>query len=269
VSDAPVDLHVEAHGSGPVVVLAHGFGGSARNWRPQVRALQDRYRVVVYDARGHARSEAPEDPAAYEPEACVADLARVVDEHAGGEPAVVGGLSMGAGVALRFALAHRERVRGLVLAAPPPGRSRGTAGSGDALSSWASDFADAIEREGLDAAGARYAWGERSGLDEKGAEWVRQGFLEHPPHALAALLRRLVATWPSPDELAPELRRLDAPVLLLVGERDAPSLRTARALADHLPRARLVVAPDAGHVVNLAARALTNEALAEFLGGLA
>jgi pimeloyl-ACP methyl ester carboxylesterase len=59
-------LHVEVHGphAATGVVLAHGFGGSARNWRPQLRALRGRYRVVVYDARGHARSEAPAQPAA-------------------------------------------------------------------------------------------------------------------------------------------------------------------------------------------------------------
>jgi pimeloyl-ACP methyl ester carboxylesterase len=52
-------LHVEAAGQGPGIVLAHGFGGSARNWRPQLRALRAQKRVAVYDARGHARSEAP------------------------------------------------------------------------------------------------------------------------------------------------------------------------------------------------------------------
>src|SRR6266700_3093788 len=88
-------LHVEVEGSGPVVVLAHGFGGSAR-------------------------SEAPAEASAYTPEAFVADLGRVLDQ-VGARAAVVGGLSMGAGTALRFALAHPERVEGLVLAAFPPG----------------------------------------------------------------------------------------------------------------------------------------------------
>ena len=40
-------LYVESVGEGPLVLLAHGFTGSARNWRPQVRALRDRYRVVL------------------------------------------------------------------------------------------------------------------------------------------------------------------------------------------------------------------------------
>src|SRR5438067_1734092 len=184
-------LHVEVEGSGPVVVLAHGFGGSARNFLPQARGLRDRYRIVRFDARGHARSEAPAEASAYTPEAFVADLGRVLDQ-VGARAAVVGGLSMGAGTALRFGLAHPERVEGLVLAAFPPG-----AGAPGTFAAVAADFADAIEREGLEAAGARFVWGASSGLDPAAARLVRRGFLEHPPHGLAHTLRGVLAAEPS------------------------------------------------------------------------
>ncbi len=52
-------LHVEEHGSGPPLVLAHGFAGSARNFHPQIRALADGFRVVVTGGLymyGHADS---------------------------------------------------------------------------------------------------------------------------------------------------------------------------------------------------------------------
>src|SRR5262245_2062286 len=100
--DAP-RLHIDVDGAGPVVLLAHGFGGSARNFGPQMRALKDRYKVVRYDARGHGRSDAPTDPSAYTPATFVGDMRRVLDE-VGADSAVVGGLSMGAGIALRFAI---------------------------------------------------------------------------------------------------------------------------------------------------------------------
>jgi 3-oxoadipate enol-lactonase len=259
-----VELHVETHGEGPVVVLAHGFGGSARNWGPQVRALRATHRVVVYDARGHARSEAPVSPRAYSIASFVADLAGVAEGAAGAAPAVVGGLSMGAGVALQYALDAPERVRGLVLMAPPPAADPKRRGQG-----WASDFARAIERDGLDAAGERYAWGEGSGLDPAGAKLVRQGFLEHPAHALAHVLRGVLDAWPTWDELEPALRRLRVPTLLVVGGRDARSLRMAQDLDAALPDARLEVVADAGHVVNLAARERVNALLEEFLSSLA
>ncbi len=255
-----VALHIEAQGCEETVVLSHGFGGSARNFRPQARALRDRYRVVLFDARGHARSEAPEVPEAYEPECFVDDVHDVL-ERLRVDRAVVGGLSMGAAVALRFALTHPQRVRGLVLAAPPPGRSRDDSG-------WATGLADAIERAGLDAAGAEYVWGPRSGLDPGAAALVRQGFLEHPPHALVHTLRRLLAPQPSVSQLAERLTALSTPTLIVVGSRDALSLPAARELEAALPQGRLVVIQGAGHVVNLAAPVLFNDALRNFLDGL-
>jgi pimeloyl-ACP methyl ester carboxylesterase len=258
--DGEVGLHLEVEGEGAVpLVLMHGFGGSARNWRPQLRALRAAHRVATFDVRGHARSDAPRDPAAYRPDRFVADVARVLD-HLGAARAVVGGLSMGAGIAARFAIAQPERVRGLVLVSIPPGAEEGTRQRG-----WALAFADALERDGLDAAGARFAWGPESGLDPKAAKLVKLGFAEHAPHALAHTLRELLAVQPGADALGAELAGLDAPVLLLVGERDPVSLAPMQRLAAALPRATLVVVPGAGHAVNLEARDATNAALAEFL----
>lgn len=259
---SPPALHVDAGGDGPCVVLGHGLGGSARNWRPQLRSLRPRWRAVAFDARGHARSEAPRDPAAYRLECFVEDLARIVDEQSA-SPAVVGGLSMGAAVALAFALARPERVRGLVLAAYPAARGAG------GFATVAEEFAASIEREGLEAAGARFVWGERSGLDPQAAQWVRQGFLEHAPHALAAILRELVARQPAVETLAPQLRQLALPALVVVGARDRGSLAPSRALAESLPEARLVVVEAAGHVVNLADPRHFDAALVDFLEELA
>lgn len=267
----PQGLHVEAEGDGLVVALLHGLAGSARNFRPQVRALRDRYRVVVYDARGHARSAAPDDPAAYAPERLVADLGAVLDAT-GADRAVVGGLSMGAAVALRFALARPERVRGLVLASFPAGRRRGAeaagSGRGRGIAARAEAFAEAIEREGLEAAGERFVWGPGSGLDPGAARLVRQGFLEHPPHGLAHTLRSFLARQPAPAELAPALAQLRIPALVIAGEGDPASLEPSREVAEALPEARFEAIPRAGHVVNLAAPKAVNALLREFLDGL-
>jgi pimeloyl-ACP methyl ester carboxylesterase len=256
-------LHVEAVGQGPGIVLAHGFGGSARNWRPQLRALRARYRVAVYDARGHARSEAPGEAAAYREAQLVEDLGRAAASTGDARP-VVGGLSMGAAVALRHALAQPERVRALVLASPPGGPD-----SGRGVAAHAVAFADAIEREGLEAAGARFVWGRDSGLDPAGAALVRQGFLEHAPHALAHTLREFLAKLEPVAALAPRLSHLALPVLLIAGGRDAASLPVCQALAKALPDAELHVIEGAGHVVNLAAPAAFDAALLGFLARVA
>ncbi len=251
-------LYREVHGDGPVVLLGHGFSGSARNFRPQARALRDRFRVILHDARGHARSEAP-PPGGYAADALAGDLTRLLDE-ADAERAVVGGLSMGAAVALHFARAHPERVRGLVLASFPPGGPRAAAR--------ARAFTEALEREGLDAAGARFVWGPDSGLDARGAELVRQGFREHDPQGLAALLREFLAELPAAGTLAAPLAALELPTLLVAGGADAPSLAASRSLAAAGVEPGLEVVEGAGHVVNLVARERFDALLLRFLDGL-
>ena len=157
------------------------------------------------------------------------------------------GLSMGAAVAVEAALREPGAVRALVLASIPAGR-----GASRGISAHAAAFAEAIEREGIEAAGARFAWGPGSGLDAKGAALVRQGFLEHPAHGLALTLRGFLAGWPPAAERSAELARIRVPALVVAGALDAASLGASQALAASLPDARLEVVPEAGHVVNLA-----------------
>jgi 3-oxoadipate enol-lactonase len=257
LSASPVRLHVEESGSGQHLVLAHGFGGSARNFRPQARVLGRTHRVALYDARGHARSDAPEAADAYVFERLVDDYERVAGLADGA--VVAGGLSLGAATALAFALRQPERVRGLVLASPPGGRDD------VARRNWALSFARAIEERGLDAAGAEFVWGERARFDPRGAALIRQGLMEHPPAALVHVLRHTLAELPGASEQAEALRKLSLPVLLIVGSEDASAREPARALASYLPNAELVVVEGAGHVVNLAAPDAFNEACLSFL----
>ncbi len=276
-------LYVESVGEGQPVVFAHGFTGSARNWRPQVRALRDRYRVVTYDQRGHARSPSPHaTPDLYTREAFVADVLRLLDTDTDPDTdkgrhghdaeasvasstsqAVLGGLSLGAGVMLATALARPERVRALVLASLPAGPGRAGAFSGNAL-----EMADMLEAEGSEATGARFVWGPDSGLDEQGANWVKQGFLEHDPMGLAQVLRGVLGEVSSLVE-APDLEsRLTMPMLLVAGSRDEGSLRPIQQLAERFPDARLEIVEGAGHVVNLASPKAFNAVLESFLDSL-
>ncbi|HEY6559386.1 MAG TPA: alpha/beta hydrolase [Polyangiaceae bacterium] len=279
-------LHTDVEGpsSGPVLVLMHGFGGSARNFRPQMKAFSGSQRVIAFDARGHARSPAPDASAAYEPACFVADLAHVIERatsdrephvpHMGEDPSraaaahlarpggarvAVCGLSMGAGIALRYGIGHSEDVYALVLASFP--RTSADAANRE----WAMSFADEIERVGLDAAGERFVWGERSRFDAKGAALIRQGFLEHTPHALAHILRKVLAVQPSVSDMQSQLTELDVPTLLVAGENDHASVEASRALAEHLPRAELAVIAGAGHVVNLEAAEQFNSVVRDFL----
>ncbi|HJD83661.1 alpha/beta fold hydrolase [Kitasatospora aureofaciens] len=93
-----IRLHVEVHGrpGAPTVVLSHGWTCSTAFWAPVIRQLADRYRVVVYDQRGHGRSEIPPSRARYSTRALAEDLAAVLARTVpAGERAVLAGHSMG------------------------------------------------------------------------------------------------------------------------------------------------------------------------------
>jgi pimeloyl-ACP methyl ester carboxylesterase len=97
-------------GSGPALMLIHGYGGAASNWTLVAPRLLERYRVIVPDLPGHGGSSAlPGPPERVDPYA--ERLAALLNE-----PAVLVGHSLGAVVALRLAVRRPELVQGLVLA---------------------------------------------------------------------------------------------------------------------------------------------------------
>ena len=257
-----VELYTETFGdeSKPGIIFCHGFGGSARNFRLQARLLESSYRVTLFDLRGHARSPAPEGAESYRVEALLSDLDELVQARR--TPLILAGLSLGAKLSLDYALLHPERVRALVLASYP------TSGDVEQRRTWALGFAAAIEARGLDEAGAEFVWGERSRFDPKGAKLIRQGLLEHAPHALAHIQRELLAASPSPSRMAPQLRELQIPTCLIAGTDDPESLGPCRELSQLLPRAELHELSNAGHVVNLTRPTLFNQILLDFLARL-
>jgi pimeloyl-ACP methyl ester carboxylesterase len=107
-----VRLRYFVGGEGPPLVLVHGLGGAAANWIEVVRALAPRFRMLVPDLPGHARSSPLVGAITLD---TYADrLARLV-EHEGLERAAFAGHSLGALVALRLAVARPKRVGALVL----------------------------------------------------------------------------------------------------------------------------------------------------------
>ena len=219
-------LHVEAAGQGPGIVLAHGFGGSARNWRPQLRALRARFRVVVYDARGHARSEAPREPSAYR-EAELRRRPRARRARDGRRAARRGRpLDGRRGRAALRARAPGARARARAGLASGRARRAGAASRRTRSPSRTRSSATASRRRARASSGGR-----GSGLDPAGAALVRQGFLEHAPHALAHTLREFLAQLEPVEALAERLAGLALPALLIAGGRDEASLPVCRALA--------------------------------------
>ena len=264
---AAVRLHVDRQGSGPAVVLAHGFGGSARNFLPQARFLRSLHKVWLYDMRGHARSDAPTRCDAYGWPALLDDFHGVsvaASSDAANpvkRPLVVGGLSLGAATALLWSLQTPLAIDGLVLAAYP--------NSGETQRQWALDFAASIIDEGLEKAGSRFVWGFQAAFGNADAGMIRRGFMEHSPEALAAILRLALANLPDIGSMVPALKELNIPTLIMVGDNDTLSLAASRELASHISNSRLAIIERAGHVVNLSQPEAVNQELARFFDYLA
>jgi 3-oxoadipate enol-lactonase len=106
--------YVSEYGSGIPIVFIHGFAGNSRTWLPQVRVFQKKFRVLIYDMRGHGRTGGSLLPR-YDTDLYADDLACVLKEK-GIQSAHICSLSMGALVAQAFADRYPEMVRTLTLA---------------------------------------------------------------------------------------------------------------------------------------------------------
>jgi pimeloyl-ACP methyl ester carboxylesterase len=109
-----VSLHVAEAGSGPLVVLSHGFPELSYSWRHQLPALAAAgYRVVAPDQRGYGRSSRPEAVEDYAVHHLASDLIGILDDL-GEERATFVGHDWGSMVVSHTALEHPDRVAGLV-----------------------------------------------------------------------------------------------------------------------------------------------------------
>ncbi len=242
-------LYAEAHGEGVPLILSCGLCTTHENWRPQVEAFTKAgLRVVLWDFRGHGKSDAPDDPLAYSLEHVVDDLDRVLEWAAPGEPAIVGGLSFGGLASLHLALARPERVRALLLVDTGPGFKKP-----EAQAQWERQVernASFVENKGMQAFVASRASATSIGLypERPAGRAAAAAIAAQQPHGLAHFSRRV--TGPA-SPVIDQLADIDVPALVIVGEKDTAYLRASEVMTKRMPQARRVLIPGAGHVVNL------------------
>lgn len=280
LTDDGVRLHVDVAGppdAPAVVVFAHGYGAASAIFDPQWAALRNRARLVRYDQRGHGASGWAGTRSATV-DRLARDLEQVVETQAGDAPVVVVGHSMGGMAVLALAGRRPElfgsRIAGVALlstrAAPLPGTGSPTTPRGRL-------------RTGLTTTGAWLLWVVAPVIDalhpmrSRPGRWVlrRRLFAGHPPEGdvramsdmwdrtPTSVLTSYLTTLATYDE-RPAMEALrNVPVLVLAGTEDttippSSAQRLARGIGDS---ARLVLVPDAGHMVNVTHADTVNSAL--------
>ncbi len=270
---------VRVAGSGPALLLLHGFTGSGRSWDGgpadaavglAEAAVAAGFTTIAPDLPGHGGTAWREGGRSRPAELSRATIERSADDlppllrALGHARAHVVGYSMGARVALRLAISHPACVASLVLEAP----SAGIADAGGRAARRAVDdaLARAIERDGMErfidawertpvlAGEAHLAAGERANLRE-----IR---LAHDPAGLAASLR--AAGQGVMEPLQGRLREVASPTLVIVGADD-PVRERAAAVAAGIRGARLAVVDGAGHAPHLEAPAVFQRLVLEFV----
>lgn len=246
-------IYYEEHGTGTPLLLGHGFAGTTAMWEPQVEPLSQRTRLITYDLRGHGQSDAPADPDLYSADIAVADLYGLLS-HLGVERGVIGGLSLGGVLALRFYLAHPEMVQALILADTGPGFR-----NPEAMARWnetCDDRARILESGGM-AAFAATPYGE-SDYYTKPEIMARLN-----PIGLANVSRKVMSQFDA--RVIEVLPNIKVPTLILCGEQDTDFLVATDYMGKKIPNAQVVMIPNAGHGANVDQPEAFNRAILEFL----
>ena len=243
-----VKIHYEVHGSGPTILLSHGYSSTARMWDGQIAALEDRYQVVVWDFRGHGESDYPTDPNLYSEALTVGDMLALLDT-VNAKKAIVAGLSLGGYMSLAFNASHPDRMRALMLFDTGPGFKKD-----EARAKW------------NESAHKRAADLDALGLAALNSSDEVKLTRHRNASGLAGAARGMLAQ--QNDRVIQSLDKVAVPTLVLVGANDTNFLAATDYMAAKIKGAAKAVIPDAGHAANLHQPALFNQAVEAFLAKL-
>lgn len=248
------DIHFEdTGGTGPAVILSHGFLMDHSMFDPQVAALKATHRVITWDERGFGGTRATGEFSYWD---SARDALGILD-HLGIESAVVGGMSQGGFLSLRVALTAPERVRGLILIDTQAGTEDAdkVEGYGQLHQAWVAHGSAAVQDV---IAGIILGAGEWSSWFTKWAAMDTAQFT----FAFNCLMSR--------DDVTSRLGEITAPALILHGDQDAAiPVTKAEVLRDRLGgRTELVVIPGGTHAANLTHPNESNAAITRFLNSL-
>ena len=259
-----VKIHYATVGSGPLVVMIHGFPDFWYTWRAQMAGLEDKFQVVAIDQRGYNLSDKPAGVSSYDMRLLVGDVIAVI-KHFGKDKAIIVGHDWGGAVAWTLATNAPQFVDKLVILNLPHLRalSRELAHNPDQQK--ASAYARRFQTEGA----------EKAFTAEGLAGWVKDAEAK-PKYVEAfrrsdftAMLNYYKANYPRDpyvEDTSP-VKKVQCPVLMIHGLKDtallAPALNgTWEYVAKDLT---LITVPEAGHFVQADAAEFVTRSIREWL----
>ena len=253
-----LDIHVEVVGGGIPVVLIHGLGCSGAIWRRVRDSLGPGYRIVMFDLRGAGRTHELERKV-LSLEQWAADLGALLSALEIERPVLVGH-SLGASIALKYALEQPGNVRALVLI--------GVDGKLSNLAPRMLASAERIEAMGMEAWVAEY-WSANPPFSSESLQRAPEILEEYRSLLLqndAADYVRQCRAIAAAETLEGRLGEVTHPALVVVGGSDDRTLpEHGRALASRMANARVVELADVGHTAPLEAPAEVASELRAFL----
>lgn len=266
VATSGAQLHIVEAGSGPLVVLLHGFPESWYSWRNQIAPLAAAgYHVIAPDLRGYNESSRPRHIDAYRIPVVVQDIVELIEQHGGS--CILVGHDWGGIAAWFLAMTRPALVRKLVIMnAPHPvpfSRELRRSASQKARAAYQLVFAtpvigDLAARVMLFC--MRFAGRfTREELAVMRAMWRKPGAV----HAMVNYYRAMNRHRP---ELRPLVRPIDIKTMLIWGEKDPVFIReTSENFSDYVPNLRTERIADAGHFVQTDAAERVTALLLDFL----
>ncbi|MEZ4865435.1 MAG: alpha/beta hydrolase [Caldilineaceae bacterium] len=246
-------------GAKPPVILAHGFSDDGLCWTPVAQILAADYDVIMVDARGHGRSDGPEE--GYGSAESAADLAGVIAGLGLQKPAVLGH-SMGAATALALAGLYPDLPGAILLEDPPAWWFNNPAAAGNRRGRFGDRIVNLKRKTREEMIAEQHASSPRWSEAELGP-WadskLRLSFYVLNQGSSAAV------DWPA------TVKQITCPTLLITADPEQGAIVSAEAAAAFqaiLPQAQVEHIPDAGHSIRREQFARYMAVVQEFLGNL-
>ena len=247
VNDA--EIYYEIHGDGDLpLILIHGIGGNLNTFKAQIDYFSDKHKVIAYDVRGHGKSSKPRGDYSFQ---VFSDDLYAFMQGLKINKAIVVGHSMGGGIAATFAIDHPEMVSTLILL------STSTKGDKKAYyQSW--PFTHLMFKATM-----KMLVDQQS--DESTTKEEKEAFINSALNTSKYVFNQCLKGISNYD-IRDRLAQIKSPTLIITGDKDTMTPSTeSHILNEGIKGSKLLVIPNAKHLIIILNAKEVNETIAEFI----